>query len=74
MYERAYKQFEKIDKDHDRRINFEEFKKGRSLFGLSKDTKESEIKKQFDEIDRDKGGMVLFEEFCMYLAKESLLK
>ncbi|KAJ3416975.1 hypothetical protein HDV05_007457 [Chytridiales sp. JEL 0842] len=69
----AIKMFEKVDKDGDRRITLDEFKKSRKTFGLDNSSDE-QVKKEFDAIDTNKGGMILFEEFCIYLAKKKIGK
>ncbi|KAJ3035975.1 hypothetical protein HDV00_003269 [Rhizophlyctis rosea] len=69
-YNDLYKKFDQLDKDDDRRITFEEFKKGQKLVGLN--IPEAEAKKEFDAIDTNGGGMILFEEFTIYMAKKQL--
>jgi Ca2+-binding EF-hand superfamily protein len=60
-YHEAYDFFSKIDTDKDRRITFEEFKKGRKAFGLT-EKGDAEVKAEFAKIDTNGGGMILFEE------------
>ncbi|KAJ3034145.1 hypothetical protein HK097_004588, partial [Rhizophlyctis rosea] len=59
-YDDLFNKFDQLDKDDDRRISFEEFKKGQKLVGLN--LSEEKAREEFDKIDTNKGGMVLFEE------------
>ncbi|TPX63483.1 hypothetical protein SpCBS45565_g06573 [Spizellomyces sp. 'palustris'] len=69
-YDDLFKKFSKIDTDGDRRVSFDEFKKGWSDAGFS--INEGDTRKTFDAIDKNKGGYILFEEFCGALAKKKL--
>ncbi|CAG8437308.1 6174_t:CDS:2 [Funneliformis mosseae] len=71
-YNDLFKVFKKLDTDSDRRISFEEFKKGHKLIGIDASS-EKQIKKEFDEIDTNKGGFILFDEFCTFAAKKKLI-
>ncbi|RIB28311.1 hypothetical protein C2G38_2137383 [Gigaspora rosea] len=66
-----YEIFQKIDKDHDGRINFDDFKKGRKVLKLI-DLSEAELKAEFDKIDMNHGGLILFDEFCNYAIKRNI--
>ncbi|CAG8566823.1 17384_t:CDS:2, partial [Dentiscutata heterogama] len=72
-YNELYEIFQKLDVDHDRRITFEEFKKGHKLINLE-GLSDEELKEEFNKIDINKGGLILFDEFCIYAAKRKLLK
>ncbi|CAG8617962.1 4427_t:CDS:2 [Ambispora leptoticha] len=71
-YDELYKLFSQLDLNHDRRISFDEFKKGHKLMGIHARTKK-ELKAAFDAIDTNLGGYILFEEFCIYAAKQKLI-
>ncbi|CAG8657809.1 4393_t:CDS:2, partial [Racocetra persica] len=72
-YNELYKLFQKLDVDHDRRITFEEFKKGHKLMGL-KGRSDLDLEEEFKKMDGNDGGVVLFDEFCIYAAKRKLLQ
>jgi Ca2+-binding EF-hand superfamily protein len=71
-YSELFKIFKKLDVDNNRRIDFEEFKKGHELIGISV-ASEKELQAKFDEIDTNQGGHILFDEFCIYAAKVKLI-
>ncbi|RIB22890.1 hypothetical protein C2G38_2172771 [Gigaspora rosea] len=71
-YDEVYHIFQQLDKNKDKRISFEEFKKGHELVGLQHHSAD-ELKKDFDEIDTNQGGYILFEELCIYVAKKKLV-
>ncbi|CAG8689318.1 22391_t:CDS:2 [Dentiscutata erythropus] len=61
-YYELYDIFQKVDKDNDGRINFDEFKNGSKdlkLFEFS----DAELKLEFDKIDMNRGGLILFDEY-----------
>ncbi|CAG8816492.1 22415_t:CDS:2, partial [Cetraspora pellucida] len=61
---RAYKAADaskQLDKNKDKRISFEEFKKGYKLMGICR-LSNDEIKAEFDKIDTNHGGYILFDE------------
>jgi Ca2+-binding EF-hand superfamily protein len=72
-YEVLWQQFQAIDKDGDRRISLDEFKKGYSARGLPA-TSDAKLAAIFNEMDSNRGGVVLFDEFVMYLAKTVVKK
>ncbi|CAG8597894.1 8291_t:CDS:2 [Dentiscutata erythropus] len=72
-YNELYEIFQKLDVDHDKRITFEEFKKGHKLIKLQ-GLSDEELKEEFTKIDTNNGGLILFDEFCIYAAKRKLLK
>ncbi|CAF0930088.1 unnamed protein product [Adineta steineri] len=61
--------FGQLDTNHDKRISFNEFKKGHELIG-DEDIDEYALRKEFHRIDTNHGGYILFDEFCMYMAKK----
>ncbi|GBB93054.1 hypothetical protein RclHR1_02100003 [Rhizophagus clarus] len=71
-YNNLYQIFKELDIDNDRRIDFNEFKKGHELMGIDVSSTK-ELKKKFDEIDTNHGGHILFDEFCIYAAKIKLI-
>ncbi|CAG8518141.1 5625_t:CDS:2, partial [Ambispora gerdemannii] len=60
-YNQLFKLFSQLDIDKDRRISFEEFKKGHELMGIHARTKKA-LKEAFDSIDTNLGGYILFDE------------
>jgi len=71
-YNELFKIFKKLDIDDDRRIDFDEFKKGHKLIGINAGSKK-ELKAKFNEIDTNNGGYILFDEFCIYAARVKLI-
>jgi Ca2+-binding EF-hand superfamily protein len=55
-----------MDKDHSRRIDYSEFKRGLHQLGLS-DLSEGEIRNLFNEFDTKKDGKIDFNEFSSVL-------
>ncbi|CAG8535404.1 7575_t:CDS:2 [Dentiscutata heterogama] len=72
-YDELYHLFQQLDKNKDKRIGFDEFKKGHELIGITTNNT-AELKKSFAEIDTNDGGYILFEEFCIYAAKKKLVE
>ncbi|KAJ3176868.1 hypothetical protein HDU87_004800 [Geranomyces variabilis] len=68
LYDGYFKKFQKLDKDGDHRVAFEEFQKGFREAGLEG----SSARQLFDEIDKNHGGYILFDEFCSALAHRHL--
>eukprot|EP00941_MAST-03F_sp_MAST-3F-sp1_P002526 g2526.t1 len=68
-FNKLWKYFEKDDKDHDRRMQFEEFVSLSKDFGVT--LTEAEAKLTFKRMDTNGGGMVLFDEFCRFVARMS---
>lgn len=56
--------FAQADSDHDRRINFPEFRE--LLANLEAEMSEDEARIGFDEIDTDDDGSIDFEEFLAW--------
>ncbi|CAG8694859.1 1567_t:CDS:2, partial [Cetraspora pellucida] len=69
-YNELYDLFQQLDQDKDKRINFEEFKKGYKLMGIHR-LSNDEIKAEFDKIDTNHGGYILFEEAQCLIYKSS---
>ncbi|CAG8635439.1 1095_t:CDS:2, partial [Racocetra fulgida] len=61
LYYELYEIFQKVDKDKDGRIHFDDFKKGRKFMKLN-DLSDNELKTEFEKIDENKGGFILFDE------------
>ncbi|CAG8653506.1 18264_t:CDS:2 [Racocetra persica] len=72
-FNEVYDLFQKLDKDKDKRVDFEEFKKGYKLLGITR-LSNDQIKAEFDKIDTNHGGYILFDEFCIYAAKKKLVE
>ena len=62
--------FEKIDTDHDRRLDLTEFMGASALVGHA--MSEEEAVSEFRNMDEDGGGFVLFDEFCVWCAHRHL--
>ncbi|CAG8570169.1 13532_t:CDS:2 [Racocetra fulgida] len=60
-YNELYDLFQQLDKNKDKRITFEEFKKGYKLMGIGR-LSNDEIKEEFNKIDTNHGGYILFDE------------
>jgi hypothetical protein len=63
--------FERVDKDGDRRINYDEFVAGKekmAAWGIDMGDPEA----QFKECDKNGGGQVLFDEFCQWAIQKNL--
>ncbi len=55
--------FKQLDTNHDKRISFNEFKKGHKLIGIL-NIDENHLKQEFNRIDTNHGGYILFDEVC----------
>lgn len=53
--------FGQLDTNNDRRISFNEFKKGHTLIGQSS-LDENYLRQEFNRIDTNHGGYILFDE------------
>lgn len=60
--------FDQVDGDHDRRLNFDEFKWCLSVCGC--EMSEEEMKVEFKKVDVNGGGIILFDEFCKYFTEK----
>lgn len=67
-FNKIYAVFQAIDKDHDNRLDFLEFKVGLRHIGLNLKLKDAEI--EFKQIDKNGGGIILLDEFCLYIAEK----
>ncbi|CAF0873826.1 unnamed protein product [Rotaria sp. Silwood1] len=63
--------FGQLDTNKDKRISFNEFRKGHELMGLSH-INDNHLREEFNRIDTNHGGYILFDEFCLYMAKKKL--
>ena len=63
--------FKSMDKDHSRRIDYSEFKRGLHQLGLN-DLSEAEIRNLFNEFDTKKDGKIDFNEFSSALTRPSM--
>ncbi|CAF1203889.1 unnamed protein product [Rotaria sordida] len=61
--------FGQLDTNKDKRISFNEFKKGHELIGHT-NIDEGHLREEFNRIDTNHGGYILFDEFCIYMAKK----
>lgn len=57
--------FKKLDKNNDKRLSFDEFKKGHDLIGIHTKN-QKQLREEFDRIDKNKGGFILFDEVCLF--------
>lgn len=67
-FNKLYAAFISIDRDFDRRLDFNEFRKGAKKLKLK--MKKSKAKKEFKAMDANGGGVVLFDEFCVWYTKK----
>jgi len=67
-FNKLYAAFIDIDKDFDRRLDFNEFRKGAKKLGLR--LKKKEAIEEFKRMDANGGGVVLFDEFCVWYTKK----
>ena len=67
-FNKLYAAFIDIDKDFDRRLDFNEFRKGAKKLGLR--LKKKEAIEEFKSMDANGGGVVLFDEFCVWYTKK----
>ena len=61
--------FGQLDTNKDKRISFNEFKKGHELIGQS-DLDDRELRKEFNRIDTNRGEYILFDEVSSLLRCE----
>jgi len=57
--------FGQLDTNKDKRISFNEFKKGHELINQS-DVDENHLRQEFNRIDTNHGGYILFDEVCFF--------
>lgn len=67
-FNKLYAAFISIDKDFDRRLDFNEFKLGAKKLKMK--LKTSQARKEFATMDANGGGVVLFDEFCVWYTKK----
>jgi len=60
--------FDNVSGDHDRRMDFNEFKKCMAVGGT--EMSEAEARQEFNKVDVNGGGKVLFAEFCKYFTEQ----
>ncbi len=65
-YNELSKLFGQLDTNKDKRISFQEFKKGHDLIGHSH-ISENQLKQEFNRIDTNHGGYILFDEVCYFI-------
>jgi len=59
--------FDQVDGDHDRRMDFKEFKQCLAVCGSP--MHEQQARQEFRKVDRNGGGIILFNEFCLYFTE-----
>jgi Ca2+-binding EF-hand superfamily protein len=64
-FNELWDRFEEIDRNHDHRLNLDEFIDGCAVVGL--ELQDAEF--CFNEIDSSGGGFILFDEFCSWCAR-----
>ena len=67
-FNKLYTAFIDIDRDYDRRLDFNEFRKGAKKIGLKLKKREAQL--EFKKMDANDGGVVLFDEFCVWYTKK----
>ena len=67
-FNKLYAAFVSIDRDFDRRLDLDEFKKGAKKLKMK--LSKSQLKKEFNAMDANGGGVVLFDEFCVWYTKK----
>jgi hypothetical protein len=67
-FNKLYAAFIEIDRDYDRRLDFNEFRKGAKKLGIR--LKKRQALAEFEEMDANGGGIVLFDEFCVWFTKK----
>jgi len=67
-FNKIFWMFDQVDGDHDRRMNYKEFK--HFLVLLGERMRDDEVRSQFQMVDRNGGGIILFDEFCQYVASK----
>ena len=67
-FNKLYAAFVSIDRDFDRRLDLNEFKKGAKKLKMK--LSKSKLKKEFNAMDANGGGVVLFDEFCVWYTKK----
>ncbi|CAF1013027.1 unnamed protein product [Didymodactylos carnosus] len=60
-YDDISKVFQQLDRNKDKRISFEEFKKGHEILDIEYDDN-VQLKQEFNSIDTNHGGYILFDE------------
>lgn len=60
--------FDQVDENHDRRMNYDEFKMCMVMCGAG--LTEAEVRRDFEMVDRNHGGIILFDEFCQYFTRK----
>ncbi|KAF0411904.1 EF-hand [Gigaspora margarita] len=71
-YNVIYEIFHDLDKDENKSIDFEEFKKG--YLKLLEKFSEAKLREEFNKIDKDHGGRIRFEEFCDYAVDNKVIR
>merc|ERR1712183_251834 len=69
-FNKVFHAFDGIDTDGDKRLDFDEFRKGLHFVGLVLTKKEAQA--EFEKIDKNGGGIVLFDEFCTWAAEQEV--
>mmetsp|Transcript_41377 Transcript_41377/g.74911 ORF Transcript_41377/g.74911 Transcript_41377/m.74911 type:complete len:485 (+) Transcript_41377:76-1530(+) len=67
-YNKLFWLFDNVDGDHDRRMQFSEFKWCLNVCGCK--ATEQQARQDFSRIDRNGGGVILFDEFCLYFTSK----
>jgi Ca2+-binding EF-hand superfamily protein len=67
-FNKLYAAFIDIDRDYDRRLDYNEFKLGVKKLGMKLSKKQ--IQEEFKLMDANDGGIVLFDEFCVWYTKK----
>ncbi|HEY8540713.1 MAG TPA: EF-hand domain-containing protein [Steroidobacteraceae bacterium] len=62
------REFKRVDRNHDGKVNFEEFKE--MLEGLEAGMSDLEMRIGFSEVDQDKDGLIDQQEFAEWWASD----
>jgi Ca2+-binding EF-hand superfamily protein len=68
-FNKLYWLFDQVDQDHDRRLNYAEFKWCLKNCGWT--GSEAKTQAEFKKVDKNGGGIVLFDEFCLYWTQKA---
>ena len=71
FFNNLWAKFEEIDKNHDKRLDLDEFKDAGKMLDIT--VADWRAEEDFDRIDEDGSGYVTFDEFCRWCAERNML-